>query len=157
MADFPVTLAASSGTPLNDVERISGFNTRFTIPYTVLSGQTTATGSTDTVTVTLGSTAAWFLIDRIRVDVGTAFAGMGGCTVSVGTSTTTNGLLAAASVLTKAVLQPSTGMNTVATIAVGTSTSAKTLVAVFTCSVSGSPSAASAGSLNILMNIRDLT
>lgn len=156
MADFPITLSSVYKTPLNDIERINGYNTKFTIPYTLLSAQTTATGATDTVTITLGTTPAFFLIDRAIAVVSTAFAGTGGLALIVGTSTTTNGLITTGSVLATGLLQPTTGANTVSTIAVGTSTSSKTLVCVFTNSVSGSPSAVTAGSVDILMNIRNL-
>lgn len=157
MADFPITLASTNKQVLTDIERIGDFSILFSIPFTVLSAVTTATGSTDTVTITLGALPTWFLIDRIRADVATAFTGTGGLTVQVGTSTTTNALLTAGSVLTKALLQPSTGMNTVQTIASGTGTAGGTLVAVFTNSTSGSPSAVTAGQVNIRVNLRDLT
>lgn len=156
MADFPYTLASAYKTPLNDIERINGYNTKFTIPYTLLSAQTTATGSTDTVTITLGTTPTFFLIDRVIAVVSTAFAGTGGLALTVGTSTTTNAYLTSTSVLATGLIQATTGANTVATIAAGTSTSAKTLTCVFTNSTSGSPSAVTAGSVDILMNIRDL-
>lgn len=153
MADTAVTLSKVRFTPLTNPERALGYTHKWTIPYGDIA---LGAGSTDTVTVTLGSTPAKFLCTQAMVNVTTAFAGTGGLTIKVG-ATDDDFAVAAVTVLTAGILQPSTGANTVAAPTGAIGVAAQTLKAIFTNSVSGSPSALTAGSLDIYLSMADTT
>lgn len=155
MADTAITISDDRVTIFSNQEIANngGFTHKFRVLYTDIAY---GTGSTDTVTMTLGATPAKFIIDRAMINVSTAFAGTTALAVIAGTTTTTNGFIASASVLTAAVLQPSTGINTLATIASGTATAAKNMVMTFTNSTGGSPSALTAGELDLYLAIHSL-
>ena len=87
-----------------------------------------------------------------RSNITTAFAGTTAFTIQVGTTTTTNSLVTAQSVKTAGVLA---GVPTTATLIKATATA--NLVAVFTNATGGSPSALTAGALDIYLNIVDLS
>ncbi len=151
MADTAITLSASKVTPLSNQERGDhGFSVRYRISYSDIAY---GTGSTDTVTMTLGALPAKWVVDKAAVNVTTAFAGTTALAIIVGTTTTTNNFIASTSVLTAAMIQPATGKNTVATIAGSTGTATKNLVAIFTNATGGSPSALTAGELDIYLSI----
>lgn len=154
MADFPVTLSKTKITPLLHPERTGGFNYKATIDYTDVA-VASATGSTDTVTITIGTTPARWAIPAAAVVVRTAFAGTTALTAKVG-ATDDDFAIAATSVLTAGLIQPSTGMNTVAAIAGSTQSSAQTLKVIFTNATGGSPSALTAGSADVYLRILDL-
>lgn len=155
MADTAVTLLGTRKSVLADVEAIRlGFNFKATIPY---SDVALGTGSTDTVTVTLGSTPALWLVDKAMVNVTTAYAGTTAMNIQVGTTTTTTGFITATSVLTAGVLQPATGIGTLNVISSGTATASKSIVAIFTNATGGSPSALTAGSVDIYLSITNCT
>lgn len=151
MADTAITINPARVSELSNQERLNGYTNKFKVLYSDIAY---GSGSTDTVTLTLGSTPANFLIDKACVNVSTAFAGTTALTLIVGTTTTTNNFIASTSVLTAALIQPSTGANTVATIAGSTGTAAKSLVATFTNATGGSPSALTAGELDIYLSIK---
>lgn len=150
MANTNVTLAGARKSPLTDVERLLGFNTKYTIPY---SDVNTGTTSADTVTVTLGATPAKWLVAGAMANVTTAYAGTTAFSLSVGTTTNVTAFMTAVSVLTAGVIQPANGPYSVATPANSTGTATINLAAVFTNSVGGSPSALSAGSVDILLKV----
>ena len=107
----------------------------------------------DTVTLTLGVLPSTWVVNNALVNVSTAFAGTTAFTVVVGTTTTTNAFITSTSVKTAGVIgTPLTGALTNAT-----ATASKNLVAVFTNATGGSPSALTAGALDIYLNIVDLT
>jgi hypothetical protein len=155
MADTAVTLPATYKGSIPH----SGFdpfkcNTKWTIPYSQVN---TGTGSTDTVTVTLGSTPAKFVINQAWAVVTTAWAGTTAFSMTVGTTTTTNAMIASADLIALsqyAVLPPAANCP-VATNLKGTSSLG--LVAVFTNATGGSPSAITAGSVDIYANVIDVT
>lgn len=151
MADTAITINSARISELSNQERLNGYTNKFKVLYSDIAY---GSGSTDTVTLTLGSTPANFLIDKACVNVSTAFAGTTALTLIVGTTTTTNNFIASTSVLTAGLIQPSTGANTVATIAGSTGTAAKSLVATFTNATGGSPSALTAGELDIYLSIK---
>ena len=155
MADYPITIAKSRVTIESNPERLNGFTNKYTVKYSDIA-LSSATGSTDTVTVTLGTTPTVWAASRAVANVTTAFAGTGGLALTVGTSGSTAAILASASVLTAGLKQNTNGMNSVATPTSATSTASASLVAVFTNSVGSSPSVLSAGELDIYLNILDL-
>lgn len=155
MADYPITIAKSRVTIESNPERLNGFTNKYTVKYSDIA-LSSATGSTDTVTVTLGTTPTVWAASRAVANVTTAFAGTGGLALTVGTSGSTAAILASASVLTAGLKQNSNGINSVATPTSATSTASASLVAVFTNSVGSSPSVLSAGELDIYLNILDL-
>lgn len=155
MADYPITIAKSRVTIESNPERLNGFTNKYTVKYSDIA-LSSATGSTDTVTVTLGTTPTVWAANRAVANVTTAFAGTGGLALTVGTSGSTAAILASASVLTAGLKQNTNGMNSVATPTSATSTASASLVAVFTNSVGSSPSVLSAGELDIYLNILDL-
>ena len=152
MADTAVTISGSRVTALSENEiAATGFNTKFKVLYTDIAY---GSGATDTVTMTLGATPANWLIDKALVTIPTAFAGTGAMTITVGTTTSTAALISSTSILTAATL------NQVSTVPVLTNTAAtatKNLVATFTNATSGSPSALTAGELNIYLNVQDVS
>ncbi len=150
MADTAVTLTSARVSPISvQGEASFGCNTKFTIPYTDIKF---GAGTTDTVTVTLGALPAKFLIDKAFVNVTTAFAGSGGLALIVG-QTDDDASIGSVSVLTAGVKGLAGGA--VAAQAGSTGVATQTMKAIFTNSVSGSPSALSAGSLDIYLNILD--
>ena len=98
MADYPITIAKSRVTIESNPERLNGFTNKYTFKYSDID-LSSATGSTDTVTVTLGTTPTVWAASRAVANVTTAFAGTGGLALTVGTSGSTAAILASASVL----------------------------------------------------------
>ena len=148
MADTAITLSRSKAYNLSLHEQARGFSHKFSIPY---SDVALGSGSTDTVTVTLGALPSNWVINNALVNVSTAFAGTTAFTVQVGTTTATTALVTAQSVKTAGVLA---GVPTTATLVKATATT--NLVAVFTNATGGSPSALTAGQLDIFVNIVNL-
>ena len=149
MADTAITIARNRTTELSLAEQARGFSNKFTVKSSDIAY---GTGSTDTVTLTLGALPAKYVLNNALVNITTAFAGTTALTIQVGTTTTTNSLVTAQSVLTAGVLA---GVPTTATIRTATATA--NLVAVFTNATGGSPSALTAGELDIYLNIVDLS
>lgn len=149
MADTAVTIARNRTSQLSLQEQARGFSHKFTVKS---SDVALGTGSSDTVTVTLGTLPAKWAVNNALVNISTAFAGTTAFTVVVGTTTTTNSFITSQSVLTAGVLA---GVPTTATVR--TATAAANMVAVFTNATGGSPSALTAGELDIYLNIIDLT
>lgn len=150
MADTPITLSRTRISPLSTDETANtGFTDKFTILYSDIAY---GTGSTDTVTVTLGSTPAKWYVDKAQASITTAFAGTTALTVTVGTTTTTNAFVTAQSVLTAGQLGGASGLPVLTN---ATATAAKNLVAVFTNATGGSPSALTAGQVNLYLRLVD--
>lgn len=153
MADTAITISDDRVTVLSNQERgASGYTHKFRV---LSSDIAFGAGATDTVTMTLGNTPANFIIDKAAVNVSTAFAGTTAMTIIVGTTTDTNNFIESISILTAGLKQPATGKNTVATIAGSTGTAAISLVATFTNSTGGSPSALTAGALDIYLSLAE--
>ena len=154
MTDYPITIAKSRVSVSTNPERTQGFTHKFNIKYSDIACGTT---STDTVTVTLGTMPTNWCVSRAAAYVVTAFAGTTSFVMIVGTTTGTSAFLASTAVQTaNTLIAPSTGINTTGTIASSTASSASVFKASFANSVGGSPSALSAGELNIYLNIIDL-
>lgn len=151
MADYPVTIPATQVFPLADVERINGFSHKFKIKAADVA-VATATGATDTVTVTLGALPAKWAVNAARANVTTAFAGTTALAVVVGTTTTTNAFITSTSVLTAATI----GGAVTNALTNATATATKNMVAIFTNSTGGSPSAVTAGEIDVYLNIQDM-
>lgn len=149
MADTAVTIARARTSELSLQEQARGFSNKFNVKY---SDVAFGSCSSDTVTLTLGALPSKYVLNNALVNVTTAFAGTTAFTIQVGTTTTTNNLVTAQSVLTAGVLA---GVPTTATIR--TATASANLVAIFTNATGGSPSALTAGELDIYLNIVDLT
>jgi len=149
MADTAVTIARARTSELSLQEQARGFSNKFNVKY---SDVAFGSGSSDTVTLTLGALPSKYVLNNALVNVTTAFAGTTAFTIQVGTTTTTNNLVTAQSVLTAGVLA---GVPTTATIR--TATASANLVAIFTNATGGSPSALTAGELDIYLNIVDLS
>ena len=154
MANYSTTLTATYTSPLNDVERIKGFNKKFVIPYSFVANAS-ATTATDTVTVTLGATPDQWLVDKAAAYISTAFAGStGGITMNVGSTSSTSAFITAQSVKTIGAL----GMaSTLPILTNATATASVNLVAVFTGATADSLSLVTAGSVTVLVNIDSLT
>lgn len=148
MADTAVTIARSKAYNLSLEEQARGFSHKFHVDS---SDVAYGAGSTDTVTMTLGALPAKWTVDKARVVVTTAFAGTTAFTVQVGTTTSAAAFVTATSVLTAGTIgSPLTNALTNAT-----ATATKNLVATFTNATGGSPSALTAGALDIYLNIID--
>ena len=103
--------------------------------------------------MTLGTLPSTWVVENALVNVSTAFAGTTAFTLVVGTTTTTNAFITSTSVLTAGVI----GSPLSAALTNATGTASKDLVAVLTNATGGSPSALTAGALDIYLNIIDLS
>lgn len=150
MADTAITISGSRVVPLSEQERAAtGFNVRFRVLSTDIAY---GTGSSDTVTMTLGATPTSWLIDKAGVNITTAFAGITAATIIVGTTTSTAALISSTSILTAAFLNQ---VSTVPVLTNTTATAAKNLVATFTAAGTGGPAGLTAGQLDIYLRILD--
>lgn len=148
MADTAVTISGTRVSQLSEQEvAATGFNTKLTVLYSDIAY---GSGSTDTVTMTLGNTPAAWYIDKAAVNVRTAFAGTTAMTIIVGTTTTTNAIVSSTSILTAGLI-PMASTVPISTNLKGTS--ALSLVATFTNATGGSPSALTAGALDIYLRV----
>jgi len=154
MADNAATLSNTYVSILSAQQRnATGFSHVIRIPYTEVYSATQTTQG-DTKTLTIGTTPARYSIDRVLVDVATAYATTGTLTVSVGTSSNTALILAAASCKTAGALSAD-ALNGAANKTVGTS--AATLQVRFTTQAStGAISDITAGDLYVWLRIMDL-
>lgn len=150
MANTNVTIARSKAYNLSLQENVRGYSHKFHVDYSDIAQ---GTGSTDTVTLTLGNLPAVWVVENALVFVSTAFAGTGGLAITVGTTTNSNAFVTSTSILTNGVI----GSPLSANLTNATGTSTIPLIATFTNSTSGSPSALTAGALDIYVNIIDLT
>jgi len=156
MANFPLTILGARISPFILPEK--GGHTR-SIRYLVYYNDinvTTATGNADTITLTLGTTPTNWVVSGAYVYVQTAFAGTTAMTIIVGSTTTTDAFIASTSILTQGLIQPATGINTTHTIASSTASASVTTQAVFTNATGGSPSALTAGVLEIVLDVVNL-
>ena len=152
MANTDVTLGNSRKVVLSNQERAQGFTHKYTVKYTDIDE---GTGSSDTVTVALGSTPTDFVITKAAVNVTTAFAGTGALAIEVGTDGDPNNFITSTSVT--AVGPIITGAGAAPTTLAGTFAAASdALEALFTNSSSGSPSALTAGELDIYLTMHSL-
>lgn len=152
MADTAITIAPTRVVRLSEQEvAATGYNVKFTVLYTDIA---LGAGSTDTVTMTLGPTPANWYINAGLVNISTAFAGTGGLAIIVGTTSSTAALISSTSVLTAATLNETVGTPILTNLK---ATASVSLVATFTNSVSGSPSALTAGALDIYANVQDVS
>jgi hypothetical protein len=147
MANTDVTLDNARKSVLSNQERAQGFTHKYTIKFTDIDE---GGGSSDTVTVALGATPTDFIITKAMVNITTAFAGTGGLSIQVGTDGDPNNFITATSVLTAGPLISAIGAAPV-TLAGTFAVASDALEALFTNSSSGSPSALSAGELDIYL------
>ena len=149
MANTAVTIARADLSQLSLQEQARGFSNKFHVDYSdVAFGSTDA----DTVTMTLGTLPSNFVLNNALVNITTAFDGTTAFSVNIGTTSSTSALVTAQSVKTAGVLA---GVLTNAAIVKGTAS--VNLVATFTNATGGSPSALTAGALDIYLNIVDLS
>jgi hypothetical protein len=148
MANTAVTLPDARKSVLSNQERAQGFTHKFKVLYTDVDE---GGGSSDTVTVTLGNTPTNFIITKTVVNVSTAFAGTGGLAIEVGTDGDPNNFLSSTTVLTAGPINTGFSSQTGSYAA-----ASDVLSAVFTNSSSGSPSALSAGELDIYLAMHDV-
>ena len=148
MADTPLTIARNRTSSLSLEEQARGYSHKFNVQY---SDVAYGSGATDTVTLTLGALPAKYVVNNALVNIKTAFAGTTAFTVVVGTTTSTNAFVTSQSVLTAGVLAGGLNSSTIST-----ATATKNMVAVFTNATGGSPSALTAGDLDIYLNIIDV-
>ena len=147
MANTDVTLDNARKSVLSNQERAQGFTHKYTIKYTDIDE---GSGSSDTVTVSLGDTPTDFVISKTLVNTRVAFAGTGGLSIQVGTDGDPNNFITATSVLTAGPLISAAGAAPV-TLAGTFAVASDALEALFTNSSSGSPSALTAGELDIYL------
>ena len=152
MANTAVTLPDARKSVLSNQERAQGFTHKFKVLYTDVDE---GGGSSDTVTVTLGNTPTDFIITKALVNVSTAYAGTGAMAIEVGTDGDPNNFIDATTVLTAGPIIVGAGA-AVKTLAGSFAAASDVLSAVFTNSSSGSPSALSAGELDIYLAMHDV-
>ena len=147
MANTDVTLGDTRKTILSNQERAQGYTHKWTIKYTDVDE---GTGSSDTVTVSMGNTPTDFLITKAMINVTTAFAGTGALTVQIGTDGDPNNFITAITVMTAGPTISAAGAAPV-TLAGTFAIAVDALEALFTNSSSGSPSALTAGEMDIYL------
>ena len=147
MANTDVTLPSARKSILSNQERAQGFTHKFKILYTDIDE---GSGSSDTVTVSLGDTPTDFIITKAMINVTTAFAGTGGLTVKVGTDGDDDNFITSTSVLAAGPTIAGAGAAPV-TLAGSFAAASDALEALFTNSSSGSPSALTAGEMDIYL------
>lgn len=149
MADTAITVSRARVSPLSLQEQAAtGFNTKFKVLYSdILYG----TGSTDTVTMSLGATPTGWYVDHAQVDVRTAFAGTTALTLAVGTTTSTVAFVSAQSVLSQGQLEQAAALPVLTN---ATTTGSVGLRAVFTNADGGAPASLTAGELDIYLRLR---
>ena len=147
MANTDVTIADAQKSTLSNQARAQGFTHKFTILYTDIDE---GSGSTDTVTAVLGNTPTDFVVTKAMVNVTTAFAGTGAMTVQVGTDGDPNNYITATSILAVGPTIAGAGAAPV-TLAGSFAAASDALEALFTNSSSGSPSALTAGEMDIYL------
>ena len=154
MADTPLTISRTRVSPISsDESAVSGFTNKYTVKYSDIAY---GTGSTDTVTLTLGTTPANWFVDRAIANVTTAFAGTTALAVIVGTTSSTAAFITSQSIIVAGVLE---GASTLPVLTNATGTAALSMVATFTNATGGSPSALTAGQMDLylrLINCSDL-
>ena len=148
MADTPLTIARNRTNSLSLEEQARGYSHKFNVQSSDIAY---GSGSTDTVTLTLGALPAKYVVNNALINIKTAFAGTTAMTVVVGTTTSTNAFVTSQSILTAGVLAGGLNSSTIST-----ATATKNMVAVFTNATGGSPSALTAGDLDIYLNIIDV-
>jgi hypothetical protein len=148
MADTAITINSARVSQLSaDEAAQSGFNVKYRILYSdILYG----TGSTDTVSVTLGATPTSWYVDHATVNVPTAFAGTTALTLAVGTTTSTVAFVSAQDVKVTGVLEQAAALPVLTN---ATGTAAVNMVATFTNATGGSPSALTAGAADIYLRV----
>jgi hypothetical protein len=150
MANTAVTISRSKAYNLSLQEQTRGFSHKFHVDYSdVASG----TGSSDTVTMTLGALPSAWVVNNALVNITTAFAGTTAFSVQVGTTTSAAAFVTATSVKTAGVI----GSPLTQALTNATATATANLVATFTNATGGSPSALTSGALDIYLNIIDLS
>lgn len=153
MSDYPITISPTRVSALSEQEiAATGCNVKFKVLFSDIA-VSTATTLSDTVTMTLGATPANWFINQGLVTIPTAFAGTTAMTMVVGTTSSTAALISSTSILTAATLNPTVGTPIMTNLK---ATATVNLVAVFTNATGGSPSALTAGELNIYANVQDV-
>ena len=147
MANTDVTLDDARKAVLSNQERAQGYTHKYTVKYTDIDE---GSGSSDTVTVTLGTTPTDFVISKAMVNVTTAFAGTGALAIEVGPDGDPNNFITSTSVAAVGPIIAAIGAAPV-TLAGTFAAAADTIEALFTNSSSGSPSALTAGELDIYL------
>ena len=147
MANTDVTLDNARKSVLSNQERAQGYTHKYTIKYTDIDE---GSGSSDTVTVTLGATPTDFVISKAMVNVTTAMAGTGALTIQVGTDGDPNNFITATSVAAVGPIISAVGAAPV-TLAGTFAAASDQIEALFTNSSSGSPSALTAGEMDIYL------
>jgi hypothetical protein len=148
MADTAITINSARVSPLSlESQASSGFNVKYRVLYSdILYG----TGSTDTVSVTLGATPTNWYVDHAQVNVSTAFAGVTAMTLAVGTTTTTTAFISAQDIKAVGQLEQ---VSTLPVLTNATATAARNMVATFINADGGSPSTLTAGDLSIFLRV----
>lgn len=158
MADTAITISKSKVSPLTTTERLKGYNMKFHIDYSDIA---CGTGATDTVTLTLGTTPLNWVITRAVGVITSSFVGTGTQTFAVTLGTTSPSdvaaMLPSTSCLTAGLIQATTGPNTTNHPANCTGVATATIKAIFTNAAAGSPSALTAGAMDLYINLLDST
>ena len=151
MADTAITINSARVSPLsNENQATTGYNVKYRVLYSdILYG----TGSTDTVSLTLGATPTNWYVDHAVANVTTAFAGTTALTMAVGTTSSTAAFISAQDVKAVGRLEQTT---TLPVLTNATATAAVNMVATFTNATGGSPSALTAGQADIFLRVVDV-
>lgn len=160
MAAFTTTLPGQYISPIIETEGLPDQTVRYNIPASVLQIASSTT-SGDTLTVTLGSTPSSWVATGAYVVLSQLFnpASVTSLTCSFGTTTNAACFLASASISAASwsVIQPTTGLNTVASIANATATASLSTTAVLTIQGAAGFNAVTSGFMQFVLTVKDLT
>ena len=147
MANTDVTLPSARKSVLSNQERAQGFTHKYKILFTDIDE---GSGSSDTVTVALGNTPTDFVISKAMINVSTAMTGTGALAAELGTDDDPNNFIESTSVTAVGPIIAAQGA-VPKTLAGTFAAAADALQIKFTNSSSGSPSALTAGELDVYL------
>ena len=151
MANTNVTLPNARKSVLSNQERAQGFTHKWKDLFTDIDE---GSGSSDTVTVALGDTPTDFVISKAMINVSTAMTGTGALAAELGTDGDPNNFIESTSVTAVGPIIAAVGAAP-KTLAGTFAAASDALQVKFTNSSSGSPSALTAGELDIYLAMHD--
>lgn len=159
MATFVTPLASNYISPLVTPEERGNFTVRYTIPYTQVA-LATSSGSGDVVSLTLGTTPQFWLVDSALAFSSTAYSGCTAMSMAVGTTTQTSAFIGTTTIVTGSAgtigaFIPTNGIHGVNIPTSATATASLTTVATFTVA-GGSFSGLTQGNIVLQLSVSDL-
>jgi len=160
MANYtPVNTKSVRLVPVPSQEQVWGFSHKARINAADIANAS-ATSNADTITVTLGTTPARFIVDGALINVVQGFDSAAianqALTVTLGTSAIANAFITSTSVKTAGPISPASGPFSVANTTASMGVTANTMQIVFTNATAGTPATLSNGAMDVFVSLIDL-